>query len=254
MNKVNGYGLYNNYRQNNVNQKKNAVKNGRTGKKHKTDKTDKTDKTGKNTNVQLSESAKKLLEQLKKMYTNMDFMVADYETEEEAQEYLSRGTKEYSVLIDPETLEEMAADEDVKNKYLGVLEEATAKFSDMQEKLGDNKDEVVRLGVSIDNNGNVSYFAELEKMGEAQRERIEKAKEEKQEEKAEEKKAADRERRRQPDRAGRRDDRFIQEGTKRTRVQSDSIEGLLSEIQNVDWSRIKGDGGMANGDRFDLSI
>ena len=245
MNKVGGYGLYNNYRQNKVNQKKNEVKNGRTGKKQKTDKTN---------NVQLSTAAKKLLEQLKSMYTNMDFMVADYETEEEAQEYLSRGTKEYSVLIDPETLEEMAADEDIKNKYLGVLEDATAKFSDLQDKLGEDGDEVVRLGVSIDRNGNVSYFAELEKMGEAQRERIEKAKEEKQQEKAEEKRAADRDRRHRPDRAGRRDDRFIQEGAKRTRVQSDSIEGLLSEIQNVDWSKIKGDGGMAYGDRFDLSI
>lgn len=248
MNKVDGYSLFNNYHQNKVNQKNGAGKTGKSGKNKKTD------KTGRNTNVQLSQSARKLLEQLKKMYSNMDFMVADYETEEEAQGYLSRGTKEYSVLIDPETLEEMAADEDVKNKYLGVLEDATAKFSDLQEELGEDGNEVVRLGVSIDNNGNVSYFAELEKMGEAQRERIEKAKEEKQQEKAEEKKTAERDRRHQTDRAGRRDDRFIQEGTKRTRVQSDSIEGLLSEIQKVDWNQVKGDGGMANGDRFDLSI
>lgn len=248
MNKVDNYGLFNNYRQNKVNQKGSAAKAGKSGKNKKTD------KTGKNTNVQLSESAKKLLEQLKTMYSNMDFMVADYESEEEAQEYLSRGTKEYSVLIDPETLEEMAADEDVKNKYLGIIDEATAKFSDIQEKLGDKGDEVVRLGVSIDNNGNVSYFAELEKMGEAQRERIEKAKEEKQQERADEKREAERERGRYSGRAGHRDDRFIQEGTKRTRVQSDSIEGLLAEIQKVDWSKIKGDGGMANGDRFDFSI
>ena len=52
----------------------------------------------------------------------MDFIVADYESEEEASAYLSRGTKEYSVLIDPELLEEMAADGKTKEKqeiYIG---------------------------------------------------------------------------------------------------------------------------------------
>lgn len=250
MSKVDGYGLYqNSYQQNKVNQKKNTdVKSGRT------DRNRKTDKTGRQQDLRLSSNAKKLLEELKQKYSNMDFIVADYEGEEEAQEYLSRGTKEYSVLIDPETLEEMAADKDVKEKYLGIIEDATGKFSDIKEQLGDKADDVVSLGVSIDKNGNVSYFAELEKMGEAQRERIEKAKEEKQEEKKEQDRASANDRRYPADRAGRRDNRFIQEGAKRTTVQSDSIEGLLAEIQKVDWNQIKGDGGQVNGDRFDFSI
>lgn len=244
MSKVDGYGVYqNSYHQNKVNQKKNTdAKSGRTDRNKKTDKTGRQQQ-----DIRLSSNAKKLLEELKQTYGNMDFIVADYEGEEEAQEYLSRGTKEYSVLIDPETLEEMAANKDVKEKYLGIIEDATGKFSDIKEKLGDRAADVVSLGVSIDKNGNVSYFAELEKMGEAQRERIEKAKEERQEEKA-------RDRRNSTDRTGRRDNRFIQEGAKRTTVQSDSIEGLLSEIQKVDWSQIKGDGGQVNGDRFDFSI
>ena len=37
----------------------------------------------------------------------MDFMVAEYEGDDEAAEYLSRGTKDYSVLIEPELLEKM---------------------------------------------------------------------------------------------------------------------------------------------------
>lgn len=251
MGKVDGYGVYqNSFFQNKVNQKKDK-EDVRSRKSDKADRTKQAEQTGKTDNIQLSDRAKKLLDELKNTYSNMDFMVANYETDEEAQEYLSRGTKEYSVLIDPETLEEMAANEDAKKKYLGIIEDATAQFSDIEEKLGDKKDEVVRLGVSIDKNGTVTYFAELEKMSEAQRERIEKAKEEKQEEKADQQKASGREKI-HPE--GRKSGRFIQEGIKRATVQSDSIEGLLSELQNVDWSQIKGNGGKENGARFDFSI
>ena len=34
--------------------------------------------------------------EIQKTYSNMDFMVADYESDEEAASYLSRSTKEYS--------------------------------------------------------------------------------------------------------------------------------------------------------------
>ena len=67
------------------------------------------DKVGQN-ELNLSDEAKDLLQELKEKYRNMDFMVAHFSSDEEAQSYLSRGTKDYSVLIDPETLEAMAAD------------------------------------------------------------------------------------------------------------------------------------------------
>ena len=57
---------------------------------------------------------------MQKKYGDMDFFVADYSSDDEAQRYLSRGSKEYSVLIEPELLEKMAADESVKEKYLGI--------------------------------------------------------------------------------------------------------------------------------------
>lgn len=154
MSKIEGYGVY---------QKslyENSVKNKKTKDEKKADKTE---KCNKNNQVELSDRAKELLEQLRKTYGNMDFMVADYESEEEASKYLSRGTKEYSVLIEPELLEEMAADEETKEKYLGVINDATDELSKMKEQLGDKKDEVVHLGVSIDKDGIVSYFAGLEK-------------------------------------------------------------------------------------------
>lgn len=47
----------------------------------------------------LSKAAQNLLKELKKTYSNMDFIVADFETDEEAASLMSRGTAEYSAQI-----------------------------------------------------------------------------------------------------------------------------------------------------------
>ena len=178
-------------------------------------KTNSTKKTqSKDKEVNLSDRAKELLKELKKTYGDIDFIVASYNSDEEADSYLANGTKEFSVLIDPEELEKMASDDNVKKKNLGIIEEAREKLSDMKENLGDKKDDVKRLGVSIDKNGTVTYFADLEKMSEKQRERIEKAREEKRE--------------------------YIgaHSNVKRTRVNAPSAEELLEKIKGIDWSVI----------------
>ena len=175
MNKIGGYGMYQSHFYEKITQNKKA-------------KTEKEEKTNKNNSVNLSKKAQNLLKELKKQYKNMDFIVADYATDEEAASYLSNGTKEYSVLIDPESLEEMASDTKTKEKYLSLIDEATENLSDVKDQLGKEGEEVTRLGVSIGKGGEVSYFAELEKSSAKQRERIEKA----QEEKRAEKKSADR--------------------------------------------------------------
>ena len=60
----------------------------------------KSEKAGKESKAPaLSKAAQKLLKELQKTYKNMDFIVADCDTEEEAAEYLSRGTSEYSALL-----------------------------------------------------------------------------------------------------------------------------------------------------------
>lgn len=137
--------------------------------------------------------------------------MASYDSDEEAETYLSRGTKEYSVLIGPDTLEEMAADQETKDKNIGIIDDATAKLSGIKDQLGDQKEEVTRLGVSIGKDGTVSYFAELEKANEKQKERLEKSKEDKINEKKSEKK---------------------------TRVTAGSVEELLEKIKSVDWEQI----------------
>ena len=177
MNKVNGFGAYqNNYYDNAVKNRKQQSKTEKTGQS-RTGSTRKADSSS----VQLSDRAKALLQELKRTYSNMDFMVADYESEEEAAAYLARGTKDYSVLIDPEELERMASDDSVKEQNLTLLDDAVGKLDEMSEQLGDQKDEVVRLGINIGRNGEVSYFAELEKAGERQKEFVDRIRENKKE-------------------------------------------------------------------------
>ena len=126
---------------------------------------------------ELSKAAQNLLKDLKKKYRNMDFMVADYETEEEAAAYLSKGTSDYSALLTPEELEKMAADDSVKEKNLKILDEAVTKLDDMKNQLGESGKDVTRVGMTFGKDGEVSYFAELEKDSAKQRERIEKRRE-----------------------------------------------------------------------------
>lgn len=222
MNGISSYGAYLS------NQYNNSITNNQ-----RTNSTKQTQASNDKDEVKLSDRAKNLLKELRQTYGNVDFMVASYSSDEEADTYLSRGTKDFSVLIDPEELEKMASDEDTKKKNLGIIDEAMGKLSDMKDELGDKKDQVTRLGVSIDKNGTVSYFAELETLSEKQRERIEEAKENKKEEEG----------------------GYIQSSrVKRTKVTADSVDGLFDKINNVDWSKIKEEKPDPEMNRFDFSI
>lgn len=249
MSKIDGYNVYQSYYGTARTAQKEETK--QTGKQSSTvHKDSKTDKVNKETKVQLSDKAKKLLEELKQTYGNMDFIVADYESDEEAAAYLARGTKEYSVLIEPETLEAMAADEETKEKYVGILDDAVDKLADMKTQLGDKEKEVTHIGVSIDGDGKVTYFADLEKVGERQKEFVEKMRENKkaQKEKTEndktEKKAAE------TDAAAYQ----VFHKAKKTRVEAGTVEELLEKIKAVDWEQVKGEEVKESGSRFDFTL
>ena len=246
MNKIDGYNVYQQY----DNVMRNKLNN-ETVAKSKPDKAKEADKANKTESAyaNLSDAAKKLLEELKEKYSNMDFMVANYSSEEEAQAMLSRGTKEYSVLIEPELLEKMAADEATKEKYLGIIDEATGNIKSMREQLSDDETkEVKSIGMSIDANGKVTYFATLEKMNERQRERIEKAREEKKEEKAEAaKKEAEAKKLEKADNP-------YKEPRKVTTLKADTTEGLLELIRNLNWDEVKAEQQVNAGMRFDYTV
>lgn len=228
MSKIDAYNAFqNNYFEKSVKEKKDAAKTEKVKKENKTEKAQ----------LNLSERAKDLLEELKKKYKNMDFFVADYNSKEEAAAYLARGNKEYSVLIEPELLEKMAADDAVKEKYTGILEDSTNQLNEMKKQLGEQEEEVKHIGITVGKDGTVTYFANLEKMSEKQREHIEKIREENKEEAAEKAKKAAKEK-----------------AVKRMRVEAGSIEELLEKIRAADWDAVKEEKPVESGGRFDCTI
>lgn len=180
-------------------------------------------KTGAAKQTKLSKKAQELLKQLKEKYSNMDFFVESYSTETEAQRYLSRGTKEYSVLIDPETLEAMAVDEDVRKQYEDILAGAGNRLEELKEKLGKDADQVKSFGISIDKEGKVSYFAELDKITESRNQQLERTKEKK----AEAKKEAKRKEAKAEEAARR------ERKTESKFVSADSIDELVKKIREA---------------------
>lgn len=226
MNNMNGIGSYNAMQKNLYSPAAQSRKTAKADDK----KTDETKKTNSNS-VQLSDKAKALLQEMKKTYSNADIYVAEYESDEEAAEYLSRGSKDYSILIDPEELERMANDEDVKKKNFALLDESLGKLNEMKEELKETgrEDEVVTLGVNIGKDGQVSYFAELEKSGERTKEFVEKMREDKKEAAKEA----------EAEKAGKAQDKYSYERSKRATVSASSVEDLLDKIKNFDWDTVK---------------
>lgn len=111
--------------------------------------------------AELSDAAKKLLEELWEKYTNMDFHVTSWTTEEEEAYYAGKCEKDYSVLIDPALLEDMAADEEVRAKYEGVLSGASEKSETLREELGEDAEKIENFTIAMDADGNISYIVQL---------------------------------------------------------------------------------------------
>ena len=216
------------------------------------DKTKETEKASEKEKVTLSDRAKELLKELQKKYGNMDFIVADYETDEEASALLARGTKEYSVLIEPEILEQMAEDEEVKAKYMGLIESSVGQLTDMKEQLAEAGEEVTHLGVSIEADGTMKFFAKLEQMSEKQRERIHNAREARKQERAEEKEAL--EEKRIEEQAESKEKLWTgPDRCKKLFIQADTAEELLEKIKAVDWSIIEETAVETAGARIDFT-
>lgn len=192
------------------------------------------EKTGESANtkpVELSREAKDLLKELQQKYGNMDFIVGEYETDEEAAAYLSRGTKQYSVLMSAEELEEMAKDSSSKKAGMDKIESARNQLAYMQTQLGESGENVKKLGVVFEKDGSTTLFASLEKMSEQQKERQEEAREAKRAERSAANPAYNR--------------------TKETTVKAKTTEELLEKIRGVDWDKVEEKLVPASGSKFD---
>lgn len=176
----------------------------------------------------LSEKAQKYYEELQKKFSSMDFVLVDNDEREGAEtkaaKYARAGRTQ--VLIDEERLERMAEDAEYRKKYEGIITNAQTQLAQMQNDFGKNASGVKTYGIRIDDNGNASFFAVVDKSLAAQKERIEK----KAEQKAEDKKKAAKEEQKE-----KYEKRFSEKGkdTELVTVTSDSIEGLMKKIQDV---------------------
>lgn len=117
---------------------------------------------GNNAVSSLSDEAKNLLAELREKYKGYDFMVADFETDEEASQLLSQGKGEYNVLITPDLLEKMASDKSERAKYEDIIAGASDKFGEIEKNLTEGGKSIVeKLGFTVKSDGTVDYYANL---------------------------------------------------------------------------------------------
>ncbi|MCR4675251.1 MAG: DUF6033 family protein [Lachnospiraceae bacterium] len=132
-------------------------------------------------NVELSEKAAEYYDKLKSKFGNMEFILVSNDMKSQVQQNAAAygNASKQVVLIDAEKLEKMAEDPSYAKKYEGIIQMSQMKLSEMKNSLASSGASVKNFGISVDGNGNTSYFATLEKSSDAQAKRIEKKQEEK---------------------------------------------------------------------------
>ncbi len=114
----------------------------KTGKANKADKTDRTGKTGTVTgrtigNPKLSEKAAKYYEELKRKYSNMDFILVSEDQKEKARAQTGSyaNASKMVVLIDEDKIERMAEDENYRRQYEAIIANAGSGIAQMKSSL-----------------------------------------------------------------------------------------------------------------------
>lgn len=146
---------------------------------------------------ELSDKAAKYYEQLKKKYSNMNFVLVSEDQKENAKANAAgyANATNMVVLIDEDKIERMAEDEDYRKQYEGIIANAASGLSSLANSIASSGAQVKGFGMQVNDNGTSTFFAVLEKSSAAQKQRIEKkAQEKKTQKKADQKKAEKEER------------------------------------------------------------
>jgi len=152
---------------------------------YETSKTKKKENYGKTIGKpELSEKAQKYYEDLKKKYSNLDFILVSNDMKEmaKAQAGSYANPNKMVVLIDEEKIERMANDEEYRKQYESIISNAATKLPQLKKSLG-NVAGVKGFGAQVKDNGITSFFAVIDKSLAAQKKRIEKNAEKKAEKK-----------------------------------------------------------------------
>ena len=198
----------------------------------------------------LSDKAKKYLDNLRKSYGDYDFIVADAGDDRRA--LLDKSDKEFSVIFSNAELERMANDEKYANEKMRCVKTIVDMSDRICKQFGyerawgkdsENGTIINKVAVSINDDGSMSIFAELEKMSDKQKDYIEKLREKR----AEAKKAAEKSEEKKVNHYKKADDSSV----KKVVVEASSEEELIEKIQKVDWKKVSGE---IVGARFDFSV
>lgn len=125
---------------------------------------------------ELSDKAQKYYEELKKKYSNMDFVLVSEDMKEAAKAQAGNfaNPNRMVVLIDEEKVERMANDENFRKQYEAVIRNGALKLTQMKANLGSKGSAVKAFGMQVDDGGNASFFAVVDKTLAIQREQIQK--------------------------------------------------------------------------------
>lgn len=191
----------------------------------------------------LSKKAQDFLKRLREQNSEFDFMIGN--STDDLKALSKSGCKEFSVIFSSAEIERMANDEKYADEKLqGVAGAVRMAYQIAEENgfksafdaEGGANGVINKIGVVVDDDGNMKLFAELEKNSAKQKERIEKQAEEK---------ASERTNHKNP---YAKDEKS---SVKRTTVEADTIEELLDKISNVDWEKIED---IHSGDRVDFTV
>ena len=197
----------------------------------------------------LSQKAQDFLKSLREKYGDYDFMIGN--GSDEIRSLSKSGSKEFSVIFSSAEIEKMASDEKYAAEKMHAVENSVNMCRKICEQQGyvsafDSSKSGIgtinKIGVISDENGNMKFFAELEKTSSKQKERLEKSREKK----AEEKKLAER-------KANKKNpyEKDEKDTIKRTTIEATSYNELLDKLEAFDWGKVADS---KSGDRFDFSV
>lgn len=222
----------------------------------------KSDVSGKTVgNPKLSEKASKYYEQLKKKFSNMDFVLVSSDMKEQAKANAASyaNPSKMVVLVDEEKIERMAEDENYRKQYEGIIANSSTGMASLGSSLSATGATVKGFGMQVNDNGTASYFAVLEKSSASQRERIEKkAKQKKQAKKAEEKKTKKEKEQERLDKLKDKDKTSSSKDDNTITITASSPEELLEKVkEQVQWDKsdtMLTDDEKKIGQKFDFSL
>lgn len=200
---------------------------------------------------ELSQKAAAFLANLRKTYGDFDFIVGN--AGDDLRSLVKNSNKEFSVVFSAEELERMAEDEKYAEEKMNAVQGAVRMSQQINDRFGfesafgkgtENGVKMTKFGICFNDDGSVSYFTELEKTSQKQKERIERMREKRAEEKKE---AARKEKTKEEKEA-------VPASTKRVMAEASSEEELIEKIRQIDWSETKIEKQQVTGSRFDCSI